>query len=104
MPTCIIRDATHYDCDEFEDKADSEDSEVPGGEFVHEADDEGAESDAEAEASGSPTPPSAEEDAQGYHWRQDAIGRWYKYDHYGNRVFATPLHGSLRPPSIPLKE
>ena len=37
----------------------------------------------------------------GYHFRQDAIGRWCQYDKYGNRVYKTPLRGSLRPRSIP---
>ena len=36
--------------------------------------------------------------------KTDAIGRTYEYDEHGNRLFKTPLHGSLRPPAIPLSE
>ena len=42
--------------------------------------------------------------ASDYHYREDAIGRRYKYDAYGNRVYSKPLHGSKRPPTIPDKE
>ena len=32
------------------------------------------------------------------------MGRWYKYDKHHNRIFKKPLHGSLKPPSIPAPE
>ena len=61
---------------------------------------EEAEDDGKADASGL----TAQEVKDGVHYRKDASGRRYKYDKWGNRIFAKPLHGSLRPASIPLKE
>ena len=34
-------------------------------------------------------------------FKTDAIGRTYEYDVHGNRLYKTPLHGSLRPSTIP---
>ena len=45
----------------------------------------------------------AEDDKMRY-FQTDAIGRTYKYNEHGNRNQKTPLHGSLRPPTIPLSE
>ena len=117
LPVCIIRDASRYvDCDDFEEKPDTDDTQVPGGHAPLEAaaEDEAAPPDAEddALAPGGDAPDDVEpeadktaeaESAEGFTYKQDAIGRWYKYDRYGNRVFNKPLRGSLRPPSIPYK-
>ena len=45
----------------------------------------------------------AEVDKKRY-FKTDAIGRTYEYDEHANRIYKTPLHGSLRPPTIPLSE
>ena len=54
---------------------------------------------------GNPPPADLAEsgDAEGTkkrYFKTDAIGRTYEYDEHGNRIFKTPLHGSLRPPTI----
>jgi len=99
-----LRPAEPTDCDEFADKPDSEDPGVGvGGQSPAEPEPGVAEDGVQVAGGDQPAVvPEAEDD--GYHYRQDAIGRWYKYDHYGNRVFNKPLRGSLCPPSIPLKE
>lgn len=51
--------------------------------------------DAQEDSEAEDEPDNDEED--GTYKRQDAIGRWYRYDHHGNRIFAKTLHGSFRP-------
>ena len=98
-PLCMIRDADHYDCDVLDDKEDTEDDnrEDPTEDQPITAtvpvSDEGA-------ASVEPTGVK-HDDNDGYHLRQDAAGRYYKYDVHGNRMYAKPLHGTLKPASIP---
>ena len=72
--------------------ADAEDSEDLTADLFSHADDGTAAAD------------KANEDETDHHWRQDKIGRWYKYDNLGNCMYNKPLHGSLRPPSIPADE
>ena len=88
---CIIPDITEFEDETFDDK---EDSESP------------------VESTETPPPPptstdeavpadSGTQDAgDGSYYKQDAIGRWYKYDRYGNRMFAKPLKGTLKPPEV----
>ena len=109
LPVCIIRDMSRYtDCDEFEEKPDTDDAPVPGGKAPAEAaadteaepqdeedvsvpggdapDDEIAK--AEEKEANQPEdtkadetkPEGADASSEGYHYRQDAIGRWYKFD------------------------
>ena len=106
LPACIIRDASRYvDCDEFDEKPDSDDAPDPGGYAPDEAD---AEEDADQPPDGDEvTAPGgnafdhdkvedkkaekADESSDGVHYRQDAIGRWYKYEKCGNLIFSKPF-------------
>ena len=106
---CIIRDASHYDCDEFEEKDDTDDVEVAEGSSIAvSADDPSASADHVPAGISADVPgvaiPEPKDDEEDYYWKQDSIGRWYKHDKHGNRIFSKPLHGSLRPPSIPASE
>ena len=38
------------------------------------------------------------DDGDGSYYKADAIGRYYKYDRYGNRMYAKPLKGTPKPP------
>ena len=106
LPSCIIPSFAEDACDVFEDKPDSESDDRAGGEASPNGDtqlEDPVSSTNTADASRGdvanvpPNPP----DSDGRHQRQDKSGRWYWYDKYGNREFAKPLHGSLKPPSIP---
>ena len=102
LPACILRPA-HDPTDDgaFPDKEDSEDVSDTGGNeqedyvppdvFADVVADKAAEEEAEADAEAEPE----------FTYRQDAIGRYYKYDRYGNRVYRKPHKGTLKPPSIP---
>ena len=103
LPVCIIRDVSKFaDCDVFEEKPDSEDVSEPGGDAPPSAPvagDTGGKSpapDQTPESKADQPELDKAEDEDGYHYRQDAIGRWYKYDSYGNRVYTKPLHGPKR--------
>ena len=109
LPHCVLKPVEAMDCDTFEDKPDSEDATVPGGESKKADEDEHPIGDIFAELPEDTTSApkaaggSKEAEDMGYHHRQDAIGRKWLYDKYGNRVYKTPLRGSLRPRSIPQK-
>ena len=107
LPHCILKSSETLECDEFPDKEDSEDASVPGGLAGEAAEDEMMDPFAELPEGVETMPKAAggeaEEEDMGYHYRQDAIGRHWLYDKYGNRVYKKPLRGSLRPRSIPQK-
>ena len=102
------------ECDEFGEKPDSEDigPQAPGGaQPPTSSEAAGAPPSSDAAGGGAGATPAddvaeiaAVEDEDGYHYKQDKIGRWYKYDKHGNRVYSKPLHGTLKPPSIPGSE
>ena len=65
--------------------------------------------DHEAASSGGHLPPeglakSGDAETKKRYFKKGAIGRTYEYDEHGNCIYKTPLHGSLRPPTIPLSE
>ena len=97
-PLCIIHDAEHYDCDTLDDKEDTEDDNVEPAE--DQPTEPAVPVDGAGAASGVPSE-AKRDDNDDYHLRQDAVGRHYKYDVHGNRMYAKPLHGTLRPASLP---
>ena len=99
-PVCIIRDASHYDSEEFPAKEDSESAVEPVGNVVESTGDNASPGNQDVSSSAI----VVDDDDDGCYYKQDAIGRMYKYDRHGNRVYSKPLKGSLRPPSIPLRE
>ena len=54
---------------------------------------DGVSPDSHAQASGS-------SDDDGSYYKADAIGRYYKYDRYGNRMYSRPLEGTPKPPEV----
>ena len=116
LPMTIIKPAESYSLSP-RDKVSEEVGVVNTGKGVGAVEESGSDGAMEEEAldtggaasSGGDHPPG--ENAQGgdagekkRHFRTDAIGRTYEYDEHGNRIFKNPLHGSLRPPTIPLSE
>ena len=113
LPSCILRPAEPDDCDVFAEKEDSEDTSdahvASSGTQGPSLDDHGDkfvmpdlfEEGPIPRIESDPKDPKTEPDEEGYTYRQDRIGRWYKYDKHGNRVYSKPLHGTLKPPSIP---
>ena len=107
LPACILRLAEAHECDDFEDKPDTDEATVAGGQQPDKGDPTPESPEPSADVLEQPAEYLAalfgEPKKEEYHWREDAIGRRYKYDAYGNRVYSRPLHGSKRPPTIPDK-
>ena len=90
---CIIPDVSEFEDETFEAK---EDSETPV-----ETTDAPPPPPAELVSDGAVTADTSKQDiGDGSYYKQDAIGRWYKYDRYGNRMYAKPLKGTLKPPEV----
>ena len=88
---CIIRDVDNGDPDVFVEK---EDSETPAESVSVLPPTHGVSPDESAEAS-----KADDQDDESY-YKADAIGRYYKYDRYGNRIYSKPLKGTPKPPEV----